>query len=360
MLSHFPLIHCSPNDSTVKRTWLEPCFRSVASQTDFSLLEWTPHRIGPWVSGRGFRLLGHLKSNFLKFIFHLSLYLFSTFFQCGPVALLPSSTVHLVYLLMRLELQQRRPGRWRRGWYKIGIGTATGNGNGNGNGWISQSSNLPRRRLRSVCVPHGRIHAIPSSRVSVCVCLPFAQPIFHFRKRAPDLLLQCRKMCQGSLRALFFNPIPMFMHPSNKCVCFFFFFLLSMRQSFMARAANGMVIQAPSQMCCVRWFCDINGASRIWWQSPRLSSRTVAAAGPAGQALVCSFTQSQRFDRRRRSHFGYSSAWSLLHCRPICQQLSCEECADEWVKSRRSVAEDTRVKSAACGHTIRPISIFTG
>jgi len=143
------------------------------------------------------------------------------------------------------------------------------------------------------------------------------------------------------------------------CVLFFFF-LLSMRQSFMARAANGMVIQAPSQMCCVRWFCDINGASRIWWQSPRLSSRTVAAAGPAGQALVCSFTQSQRFDRRRRSHFGYSSAWSLLHCRPICQQLSCEECADEWVKSRRSVAEDTRVKSAACGHTIRPISIFTG
>lgn len=133
MLSHFPLIHCSPNDSTVKRTWLEPCFRSVASQTDSSLLEWTPHRIGPWVSGRGFRLLGHLKSNFLKFIFHLSLYLFSTFFQCGPVALLPSSSVHLVYLLMWLELQQRRPGRWRRGWYKIGIGTATGNGNGNEN-----------------------------------------------------------------------------------------------------------------------------------------------------------------------------------------------------------------------------------
>jgi len=141
-----------------------------------------------------------------------------------------------------------------------------------------------------------------------------------------------------------------------------FFSAASMRRGFMARAANGMVIQAPpcavsAGTATLMEHLAFGGKVQGW--APEPLARPSSPLSPRVSAFPAA--------RGRESHFGYPSWGTLWPHGQLLEAVhpavgagrwaSPAECADESVKPRRSVEEDTRVKSAAYGH---PTHLYFG
>jgi len=141
-----------------------------------------------------------------------------------------------------------------------------------------------------------------------------------------------------------------------------FFSAASMRRGFMARAANGMVIQdlpcaVSAGTATLMEHLAFGGKVQGW--APEPLARPSSALSPRVSAFSAA--------RGRESHFGYPSWGALWPHGQLLEAVhpavgagrwaSPAECADESVKPRRSVEEDTRVKSAAYGH---PTHLYFG